>query len=77
MKFCILQLRVQATRAFQVNVQTATAMVLISVRRNQHGPEFNQSIYEASITENHRVGVFILSVYASDRDNVSKNVELH
>lgn len=48
---------------------TGTATVLVSIRDyNEFPPVFNESFYEAMVTENTANGTFVAAVFASDKD---------
>ena len=67
--FC--QLRLLATRQFEVNTQTATATVSVTVTRNVHEPRFSQSEYRLDkLSEKTPAGSPLLQVQATDADEV-------
>ena len=51
--------------------QKATALVSISVSRNENGPSFSHSTYKVVGPENVRLGVTVATVNATDKDGVS------
>jgi len=51
--------------------QVSTEMIF-SVRRNEYAPQFANSLYEKNIAESFPLGVVILQVVATDRDQVSE-----
>lgn len=53
--------------------QTANIVAYIYVNRNLHAPVFNQSLYEASILEEHPIDSFVLQVLATDEDRWVRN----
>ena len=50
--------------------KSATALVIITVNRNLHVPEFILDVYKKRIPETTSLGVSILQVTASDRDTL-------
>ena len=72
-KICIflLQLRVEAYDSSNPS-QKATALVSISVSRNEYGPSFSQSTYAVEGPENVQLGVRVATVNATDKDGVSR-----
>lgn len=69
----IFQIRVQASRQFEVTVQFANAIVNVTVTRNQNAPRFTQSSYFVEdLMEKTAVGTNILNVTATDDDNVKQ-----
>ena len=53
-------------------VLRATSDVLISVARNVNPPLFDQQQYQQTIPETYAFGRGVISVRATDRDNVKK-----
>ena len=50
----------------------ATALVTIDVTRNPNDPRFVDETYEKTLDEKHPLGGNVLTIRASDDDNVSK-----
>lgn len=62
----------QATRQFEVNTQSARALVNVTVSRNEFEPRFTMGEFRVdNLSEKTPVGTSILTVTAEDRDNVS------
>ncbi|XP_076458559.1 protocadherin Fat 1-like [Babylonia areolata] len=61
-------LGVEATRAFQAGVKTATADVEINVRRNDNPPIFSREIYSVAISEYTSLGSSVVQLVANDAD---------
>lgn len=73
--YLVLQLLIQATRMFEVTMQTATATVSLSVNRNPSQPTFTSGqCSRPSFAETSAQGTSVFQLLASDNDPiVSKN----
>ena len=73
--FCLIsrsfyfQLRIIAYDSSNPN-QKATALVSISVTRNENGPVFAKRTYRVDATESMELGARIVQVNATDKDGV-------
>lgn len=66
----ILQLMVQATRMFEVTMQTATAAVQITVNRNPSTPSFTSGVCSrSSFPETSPQGTAVFQLSAQDQDS--------
>lgn len=52
---------------------TGTATVTISVQRNLHGPVFDKSLYNITISEYHQVNSVVQRIQATDNDDPSSS----
>ena len=50
--------------------QKVTTQFDIPVIRNEYGPRFTSEVYPEDVSENYPLGVSIMEVTASDRDEV-------
>ncbi|XP_035826841.1 protocadherin Fat 4, partial [Aplysia californica] len=62
------QLLVEAQADTGLSIQTATAVVNITVLRNENGPVFTSVNYATSIQDTIPIGTFLVKVVASDAD---------
>lgn len=68
--FISLQLIVRASLDTGLSVQTADSVVTITVIRNLNPPLFNSSNYMTTIWDTTEIGASVLTVFATDADNV-------
>ena len=69
----LLQLRVVAYDSSNPS-QKATALVTISVSRNEYGPSFSESTYAVVGPESVQLGTIVATVQATDKDGVSTHI---
>ena len=77
MNFCLFlfsvyfQLQVEAVSDTGISIQTAIALVNITVVRNENGPIFTRTNYFTQVQDTITIGTFLIKVSASDNDGVS------
>lgn len=59
---------VKATKDFSGVIQTASALVNITVNRNLNSPFFLQNIYNTSLLEDSQLGTSVVQLTARDND---------
>lgn len=59
---------VKATKNFSGVVQTASALVNITVNRNLNSPFFSKNMYNTSLLEDSQLGTSVVQLTASDND---------
>lgn len=52
--------------------KSATAQVQVNVLRNAYQPRFNRQQYTTTISENFKYGQVVLSLRATDDDNIAQ-----
>lgn len=72
MVFCSVFFQARFIAYDSVNpTQRARSTLTIRVTRNQNGPVFNPSAYTETIADTYEVGRVVLTVSATDLDNVN------
>ena len=66
---CVLQIRVSAYDSASPS-QRVTAVVVVTVSRNENGPRFSHSTYSAEASHDAKLGDLVTTVNATDADQV-------